>query len=809
MASDFEQSRTNLSQLCGLFNELDGPEKINEAQTRLTLIDNLLFDCLGWSKADCQVEDRLDSTYADYVLAAPNPLLVVEAKRVGNSFALPAGTKSKSLVGIPTLRSVSIETFKAVEQAVGYALDRGLPFAAVANGFQLILCLGSRTDGVQPMKGKAFLFDSLEGMLANFNALWNLASKPAVSQHRLQVRIQQSPDGSPPQKLSSSIQSYPGLKRRNPLQAQLTTVASYLLEEALHQEGLERFIKECYCKTGALAEYATISKNILRSRYSKMFEQAAGGIQIESAGSPESGGVKGISTASSSRPLILLGNVGVGKSIFMQHLFEIEMQDHPGSAIVLVVDFLSLPTFGAEAIFPHVLQQVRDQLEEKYAIDIGADALLRSVYHNELRRFSRSPAGRLKGRDDAAYERARVAFLDRLLEDVGSHVKTALRYIQKGLGRQVVLVLDNIDHHVRPLQEEVFRVAVHASEVWGVSVFVAMRPATFYRSRKEGTISAYQPRAFSIDPPLISQVISKRFTYVESLMADGKDPTLLQICNDIPSLQRYLDIVSTSLRTNPELYESLENLCGCNVRHAIELVQYFLGSGHVDTADVLNHDTYTIPLHQFLRAVIYRDHIHFDPNDSTVINVYDISSHDGKEHFLSLLVLSLLDNHARHESGEGFQHRSLIHQSLQQNGFSPAQIEFALARLLAGGLLDDERGGVDLASAGEETATSTSLRINATGGYYLRRLSQMFTYIDAVVVDTPVADVQARNQLQDAPDIDNRLCRAELFIGYLDSQWVALEHLDVALDWRGHSRALMENVRLVRSKSRRDRKHQF
>jgi hypothetical protein len=38
----------------------------NEATTRLHLIDELIFRCFGWDRADREAESRLEGTYCDY-----------------------------------------------------------------------------------------------------------------------------------------------------------------------------------------------------------------------------------------------------------------------------------------------------------------------------------------------------------------------------------------------------------------------------------------------------------------------------------------------------------------------------------------------------------------------------------------------------------------------------------------------------------------------------------------------------------------------------------------------------------------------
>ena len=69
--------------------ELDSNDR-NEATTRLHLIDRLFFECLGWDKLECEVEQPADGKYADYIFSVQGTKLVVEAKREGMSFSLPA-----------------------------------------------------------------------------------------------------------------------------------------------------------------------------------------------------------------------------------------------------------------------------------------------------------------------------------------------------------------------------------------------------------------------------------------------------------------------------------------------------------------------------------------------------------------------------------------------------------------------------------------------------------------------------------------------------------------------------------------------
>jgi hypothetical protein len=79
----------------------------------------LFFECLGWSKADCITEDAHAGVYADYTFLAPRAILIVEAKREGNFFEVPAGSTNLEYP-IPTLTRDNPNLKAALQQAAGY-----------------------------------------------------------------------------------------------------------------------------------------------------------------------------------------------------------------------------------------------------------------------------------------------------------------------------------------------------------------------------------------------------------------------------------------------------------------------------------------------------------------------------------------------------------------------------------------------------------------------------------------------------------------------------------------------------------------
>lgn len=163
MGSDFESAVENLEKLIEWAAQNVTETTRNEATTRLHLIDRLLFECLGWNREDCIAEEQYEGQYTDYSLGSPSRKLVVEAKKEGLHFELPAGF-DKLRCRLRTLLELDSNTNAAIRQAVDYCQKRGIPIGAVCNGRQLIAFIGSRQDGVAPLDGHALVFSSLAVM---------------------------------------------------------------------------------------------------------------------------------------------------------------------------------------------------------------------------------------------------------------------------------------------------------------------------------------------------------------------------------------------------------------------------------------------------------------------------------------------------------------------------------------------------------------------------------------------------------------------------------------------------------------------
>ena len=773
----------------------------NEATTRAHLIDMLIYEVLGWDRQSVTLEAHQDkSGYADYTFSAPRPVLILEAKREGTYFEIPFGTTTR-VRGLGPLLRGNDALRSAVKQVAGYCQERGVPNAAVCNGHQLVSFVATRLDATPPLDGRALVFASLDDMLEGFLQMWQHLSPAGIADERLRTTLLGDTRPDLPPKLSATIQGYPGAQQRNVLQADLQILSELVLEDITrHREIEPTFLKQCYCPSGALSQYSLLSKQILRARYAALHHRKHGGPTTVQATDKHGISPDLLADSLSRRPILLIGDVGVGKTAFWRNLMLVESTDLADNAIVLYLDFASKATLAMD-LKTFLLEEIARQLRGKYAIDIAERNFIRGVYNLDVKRFKAGLYADLRKSEPEVYRQKEIEHLETRVRRADEHLRRALEHIVKGRGKQVIVFLDNTDQRSEKVQQEAFLIAQEIAENWPTTVFLALRPTTFHESQRTGALSGYHPKAFTISPPRIDLVLRRRLAFALKLTR-GEVPIHSldeNVTVNLGKLETVLEVFLRSLGRNGELVEAIDNIASGNVRRALDLVRDFFGSAHVDTGKILDIEgrggKYVIPLHEFERAVIHGETRYYDPSRSPIANLFDINHPDPGEHFLLPSLLALLVGPAASGANDGFVETAWLYDRLQGLGFTVSQIDLMLFRAYRSSLLETEARG----SISSDQVPRT-VRITTVGAYHVQKLARHFTYIDAMTVDTTILDPSVRGHIRVVGSIAMRVDRAEVFRGYLDSQWEAADLSGGVFVWPDVSRALAGDIARVRSR---------
>lgn len=624
----YEKGREELATLLNYFENNKGNR--NEATTRFQLIDSILLNSLAWERGSITSEDSYNKEFTDYTLRLNQPVLIIEAKKEGNYFELPLGYERLDYP-LKSLYRDEKNLKEALLQVSQYCQTRGIQLGAISNGWQFVIFLANRVDGIPPLEGIAYVFPSLDFIYKNFKIFWNCLSPFGLQDRFVFKKLVGGAIPELPPKLSARITHYPGVKDRNPFQTEIQIISELVLEDIIHDREVEKsFLQECYCKSGALSQYALISKEILKTRYEYLFEKEERRASLEAVVSK-----KGLSAdfsevlanSMSRRPILLLGDVGVGKSTFINNLIKVEAENIFENALTFKIDLGSQAVLSQD-IRKTVIDEMYDQLDNNYEVNIEEDGFVRGTYDSGLQKLRKGIYKKYFEINDPKSLEVEIEFLKTKLGDRANHLKYSFLHLSKARRKQVIIFIDNCDQRDDETQQTAFLIAQEFAEHWPATVFLTLRPETFHRSMKSGALSGYHPKAFTISPPRVDEVIEKRLLFAQKITRGEIPLRNINITTTFSKLDSLLQVLLISFKNDIYLIEFVDNLIYGNVRQAIELVKNFLGSGHVDTNKIIKifdeTGSYLIPLHEFLRAVIYGDTNHYDPQTSLIVNLFDV-----------------------------------------------------------------------------------------------------------------------------------------------------------------------------------------
>lgn len=770
---------------------------LTEADTRFRLIDRIIVECLGWTRDHIRLERSQGRSYSDYELGTPRKA-IWEAKRESKTFDIPAGYSKKIICDLPSLLKMEGELKEALVQVRNYCLDRGVEVAVATNGRQFVAFLASRRDGTPPLEGDCLLFDSLEKVKNNFTQFWQCLSPSGIAETKLSRLLRIGEDNPPPSKPSSFISGYPQHRQPTDLQASLRTVAELLLIDAVVAPEVEQsFYEQCYCESGALSQSALVSRQFLLARYDALFDDdiTKPAVKSVTAGPKKHNLTPEIVAESiSRRPIVLIGDVGVGKTSFLRHLKYVSAFEEFRSAISIFIDLGSEGALQSNLkIF--VLDSIKRQLLENYSLDVEEERFVKGVYSLDIQRFSKGVFGYLEKENPAEYRSRLAIVLDDKVKNLEGHLKNSVQHIVKGRKKQVVIVIDNADQREYEIQQEAFIIAQNLAKEWLSAVFVSVRPHTFHSSRSSGAFSAYVQRVFTISPPKIDEVILKRVRFALS-MAEGRVrvENLQAIGFRLGSISVFFRILLNSIMQNSEIERFLSNITGGNVRSAIEIVSKYIGCSNVDTENIIRtyeqDPNYIIPIHEFWKPVILGDATYFDPNSSMVFNLFDVVTGDSNEHFLSSMIISFMNFDGVHRNADGSVKTLSIIAEMQNWGFASTSSEMLLRRMTNKKLIETPKRITFSEDKGKLFGDMPdTFRVSTIGAYHVKKMISELGYLEPMSFDTSVFDDDVKavilNNVQPGySSLSDRLVRAEAFKGYLSRIWNSSGLHPTYFDWK-------------------------
>lgn len=776
---DFSDARKNAEDLAV---EIQGLSKdTNEADTRFKIIDRIIYDCLDWDKSHVSYEKSQGQEFTDYELMTP-PIAILEAKRLGATFRIPVSKRPSLYKRVKDIASASHECEKAIHQACNYSINRACEICIVCNGDQLIAMRASRTPASLNSE-MCLIFENIDHFSRDFYEAWQMLSHAGLSDRKLLTKLDSFSRAQAPDKLSSLIPQYPQPKMPSNLHRSMLDISELLLLNIDDQSDVEReFLESCYCESGALNQHSLITKNMLLSRYASLFPEADSEVKAHSVAgrkNPNKLTPEILNESISNRPIALVGDVGVGKTTFLKHLMYVSAYREFQKAIYVYIDL------GRKGIFydnpkDMVLDTVEATLASKYQVDIYDYNFVMAMYKDEVDRFDRTIWGRKKETDFEKYEEKLFERIEALQSNKSEHVKRSISHICRKMKKQVVIAVDNADQRTTEVQQDAFIISQNLASEWNATVFISVRPKTFYYSKRSGSLSAYPHRVFTISPPRIDEVVSKRIKFAIRI-AEGRIslPRLQAINVQLTGIASLFSTLESAVDRNTDIKIFLENITGGNIRELIQFLSGFFGNPNIDLhqiVDVLSHgEDFFLPIHEFWKVALKGDAQYFDPDRVLAMNVFDINSDEPEDHFISPILLGFLNDSGSHRSKDGQVNTEKLLEELRRHGFGEGRIWDSIRSMTDKKLIEPPER-VTFEEDTEEVLDSkrSSFRITTLGAYHLRYWMASFSYLDAVCVDTPITDANVRQEISAkirSHSLADRFERALLLREYLTNIW--------------------------------------
>jgi KaiC/GvpD/RAD55 family RecA-like ATPase len=734
--------------------KLDDP---TEADTRSKIIDPILKECLDWQSSDVFREECAHPGYVDYVLKQGNRnVLIIEAKREGCSFKLPITFGFLRHYTLGGILSKEKTISDVICQARRYCSDKGTRYGMITNGDQYIV-FEAEKNGKDWQEGNCRVFYNFDDIRRNFMDFWNLLSKDGVEAGSLVNELSKGSEKLRFIKPVDDVHFTNEFEPRNELYSYLIPIINRTLKEITDPTNLE-MLKECYVIDNEFEEagkslHTHFKQSLEKSSFKEIRqgEEHAGIFHMDFYDKME------LLRKSPQSPIIcmLLGGIGSGKTTFIFRFFNLVLDEDERKRVKwFYVDFRTGPREEKD-IREYILKGILQEFIFKY--------------HDLLISYM---------------QKLKIDKVEPTLDEI-----SRLFSILNLEGNAPCLVIDNVDQHIvesPTYHESVFLEANNLTKELGTITVMTLREESYYESTfRGGVFNAYYIEQYKINPPDLQKLLLLRLRFILNKLELPKDDfqkwltVNLDLGPRLAVMKEFLNVVEDTLqeRAYRSVSRFISRTCGGDMRRALELFASFLVSGNTKILEILDtlhrEGSYIIAEHQFVKSIVLGNYRYYSKKSSYLQNMFDFDQRFCQSHFLKLKILNYAEDQLAVDSpyGGGYLTINGVSEEASNISISREAIEDALLQMAKNGLVTlNTRSKDDLAGA-------SHFKITECGVYFLHVLIARFSYVDLVLADTPIADVDlalAIRHLLPSRDLNNRFDRTERFLRYL----AKMEHLE-------------------------------
>jgi hypothetical protein len=771
-------------------------ESANEAETRLKVIDKVIFDVLEWTHEDVAVETRVSedgkTTFADYIIRTANAAIVVEAKKIGIAFETINKTRRMKL----TRSNLAGNLGEAIIQARDYCRKLSIQFAVVTNGQQWIIFPANRVDQVTFHDSNAIVFNNLKSALIDdYSDFYGLLSRQAIVNSSLENSLLgYTEDQVEERRLKNFFRSSNSYSSNNSMYPLIEEAITTAFSDTITDMDSSLFEK-CYVST---ADRVRFDKKI-KMRISKsqnLFNKAP----IRPLKKSKQNTFKEILTKAhnQAKPLaiVIMGSVGAGKTTFQHYtrnvssakIFETKINGFYPQWFR--VDFLGYTQdqTPVDYIYDTLMKYIiNDEVMSEY------DDCLKGAYEEDISAIKKGPSF-LISKDENELNKIIVSKLQKDYDDKKPYVDKVLAYVSGKV--PIYLVVDNVDQLEENIQSKIFTESVAFAQKLRLNLVISIRSSTYVKHRNSAAFNAFDFDAILIDPPKVESVLSKRFFLAKNLL-DGQSGEFNAengVYLKVENLSNIIDLVQSSV-LGTEIGKLLEVLAAGDIRNALRMTRHFLEHGYSNPAKAMQvykaKGYYTLPRHEALRAILLGNYSVYSEETSLIGNPFDSRLGRTNLQMVRMFILSAL---VKYSTDSTFQYVDGLEIKTRMRLIGVAD-EYTLKALSS---LCELRF-IHTASH-NKAEFSSSFYPSRLGGYIVRDLISNITFLENMMMDTFISDDAVWQQLNDlshriqesAGDVVKRLEyrfeKINLFFDYIASLYCQLlsegQKRNLPMEWK-------------------------
>lgn len=765
----------------------DYPEnKLNEAESRFKIIDEILEKYLKWPKKSIYVEKYIEGNRADYILKnkAGKPILIIESKKQDVYFELPTNVNAcNNFQKIQIDKLLTDDNIKdAVFQVKEYCEDLLCNYAAICNGHVWIIFKVTSSNGKPWKKLPAIVLKNLDYFKDDYTSAVNLLGYHSILdedslQNNVGVSKRVYSEIFYPKR---NITAYDTPVNSNPYANSFVVLGRKYLGQI--PESDSDFMENCYVSNkGHYDKLQTNVQGFLYDSLTPFFKNEG----FREFSDNKEGGAFGnkiiqiIKQENLDNVMILFGGRGSGKSTFIKrflfHQRPIEFDIYSKIALVDLIDSPQTINELTKEIWNRVLKSI-----DQNNIRSGERSQILQLFMSEFEVFNKQILSGLS-ETDPEYQKLVREFVGASLNDVklfAEKISTDWKIKNKGL----IIFLDNMDQLSIDLQDVCYLTAVEIARKLSCLVIISMREERFYNAKAKGVLDAYHTPGYHLSAPVVPEVLIKRLKYIKEKLTYTPDIDFefsIKSDTDLSTIQDFLQICIYQLaKENSNLSKFIRYATHGDVRQALEFFKGFISSGYTNVDEISQRRYWTFQTHQVVKPMMAPDRIFYEESLSKIPNLYQLRSDNNSSHFTGLRILDLLDNKYGGKSSSGFIDAKFFVQEFEEKFSLKEDCENYLNIFLNKGLIESSN------RLEEYNQSVDQIKITAFGKYMYEFLCFDFSYIDLICLDCGNYKEELSNYLIESASkelkfkhagkmkdrIELRLERANIFVNYLLEQ---------------------------------------